>query len=348
MTDIHKARVRAFAGLFIAVWFLAGLWVPSGAEAGILEAARERGQVVCGVSETRDGLSVVDGNGRWSGIEIEFCGALAAAVFGDRAKVKFRAVTTAEAPRALSSGDVDVLLAATAWTLSREAELGMRWAGVLFHDGQGLLIQRAFGVSSVFELSGASICVQKGTGAQEGVAEFFKRLQMPYQLVVAEKWDEVVKAYGDGQCTLLTSDLSILAFERSRMANPADHIFLPEPMSQELLGPMVRQGDENWFNIVRWTLLALIEAEQLGLSSDDVTDRLASTDDRVRRFLGQDAALGPGLGLAADWTVNVISQVGNYGEIFDRTLGEGSKLKLSRGANNLWNKGGLLTSPSFR
>jgi general L-amino acid transport system substrate-binding protein len=348
MMDMSKAQILAVVGLLTAATFCIGPFSIGAARAGTLEEVRARGHVVCGVAETRDGLSAVDANGLWSGLEVEFCGAVAAAVLGDRSNVKFRAVSASEGPRVLSSGDVDVLLGATAWTLSREVELGMRGAGVLFHDGQVLLVQRAFGVSSVLELSGASICVQKGTGAEQGVAAYFQRLQMPYQLVMSEKWDEVVKAYRDGQCTLLTSDLSILAVERSRMPKPADHIFLPEPMSQELLGPMVRQGDERWFNVVRWTLIALVEAEQLGLSSANVADSLTSGDERVRRFLGIEAALGPALGLAPDWTVKVIGQVGNYGEIFDRTLGEGSRLKLVRGANNVWSKGGLMTSPSFR
>lgn len=348
MTYQTKARFRAVARLVMAALLFSGFAAASTAQAGTLEAVRERGQVVCGVAENRDGLSAVDKLGRWSGLEVEFCGAVAAAALGDRAKVKFRPVSASEAPRLLASGDVDVLLGGTAWTLSREAELGMRSAGVLFHDGQALLIQRSFGVSSVLELSGASICVQKGTGADQSIVAFFDDRQMRYQLVVADKWDDVVKAYREGQCTLLTGDLSILAHERSRLAKPLEHLFLPELVTHLHLGPMVRQGDEAWFSVVRWTLLALIEAEEIGLTGANVLEPPAAPTDRVRRFLGQESELGTALGLAPDWTARVIGQVGNYGEIFDRTLGESSRLKLGRGANNLWSRGGLMSSPAFR
>ncbi len=335
------------AAMFFVVAMMV-LFAGPGAEAGVLQTVRERGHVVCGVSDRLPGLSAVDRNGRWSGLEIEFCGALAAAVFGERDHVKFRAVSAAEGARALTSGDIDVLLGGTARTLSREADLGMRSAGVLFYDGQGLLVPRAFGVSSVLEVSGASICVQRGTAAEKAVAAFFEARQMRFQLVLGNEWADTVKAYKDGTCTLLTGDLAALANERTAMAKPAEHFILPELVAQEQTGPFVRQGDDPWLTVVHWTLLALIEAEQLGLSSTMARDLPDFPEPALRRFLGVDTALGTSLGLQPNWTERVIASVGNYGEIFNRTLGEQSRLKLPRGANNLWSGGGLMAAPQFR
>ncbi len=343
MIVLRQARLRAAMFFVVAMSVLAG-----GAEAGVLQTVRERGHVVCGVSDRLPGLSAVDRNGRWSGLEIEFCGALAAAVFGERDHVKFRAVSTAEGARALAAGDIDVLLGGTARTLSREADLGMRSAGVLFYDGQGLLVPRAFGVSSVLEVSGASICVQRGTAAEKAVAAFFEARQMRFQLVLGNEWTDTVKAYKDGTCTLLTGDLAALANERTAMAKPAEHFILPELVAQEQTGPFVRQGDDPWLTVVHWTLLALIEAEQLGLSSTIARDLPELPEPALRRFLGVDAALGTSLGLQPNWTARVIASVGNYGEMFNRTLGEQSRLNLPRGANNLWSGGGLMVAPQFR
>ncbi len=316
--------------------------------ASTLDVVRERGHVLCGVAENRIGLSAVNSSGRWHGLEVEFCGALAAGILGDRAAVKFRPISPSEGPRVLANNEVDVLLGGTAWTFSREADLPMRAAGVLFVDGQSLMVQRAFGVTSALELSGASICVHKITGAEQAIVDFFAAREMKFQLVVAEKWDELVKLYADGKCTLLTGDLSVLAIERANMSRPNDHIMLPELVTQELISPMVRQFDEQWFTVVRWTLLALIEAEELGLSSENIAERATRTADRVRRFIGADGALGASLGLSQDWAMQIVQQVGNYGEIYHKTLGDGSRLRLSRGLNNLASKGGLMVSPSFR
>lgn len=349
MSDLRNARTwRAFWRVWALLPALVLAVYPHTTWAGTLETVRERGEIVCGIAERHEGLSAVDANGRWSGLEVEFCGALAAAVLGDRTKVKFKPVTAGDGRRVLAAGDVDVLLGGIAWTLSREADLGMLSAGVLYHDGQGLMVPRSFGVSSVLELSGASICVQQGTGADKAVAAYFAERQMRAQLAVSEKWDDAVKNYREGHCTLLTGDLSVLGHERSRMTRPGDQLILPELVTQEQSGPMVKQGDDAWFTVVRWTLLALIEAEQVGLTSANVEEPDSALSARARRFLGQDAALGAALGLAPDWTVRVIAQVGNYGEIFDRTLGERSRLKLARGANDLWSKGGLMASPAFR
>jgi general L-amino acid transport system substrate-binding protein len=346
---IAWTQVRRRVGTFFVI--VVGLLWPgmaSVAAAGVLQSVRDRGHLVCGVSERMPGLSAVDKSGRWSGLEIEFCGAVAAAVFGTREKVKFRPVTAGEGPRALAAGDIDILLGGTVWTLSREADLGMRSAGVLFHDGQGLLVPRSFGVSSVLELSGASICVQKGTTAVTAVGAFFAARNMRFQVAAFDSWADAVKAYKEGTCTLLTGDLPSLADERSRMAAPAEHLLMPELVQHEPTGPFVRQGDDPWLTLVRWTLLALIEAEQADLTRASVSDSERLADPRVQRFLGKEAALGANLGLAPNWTERVVSEIGNYGEAFNRTLGEGSRLKLPRGANALWTNGGLMAAPQFR
>lgn len=343
--------VLRHAGLRVAVLCFATLLLcgrANVAAAGVLQSVRDRGHVICGVSDRLPGLSIVDRNGRWSGIEIEFCGALAAAVFGERDKVKFRAVSALEGARSLAQGDIDVLLGGTPWTLSREADLGMRFVGVLFYEEQGLLVPRSFGVSSVLELSGASVCVQGGTADEKALGSFFNMRQMRYQLVRGETWADTVKAYRDGTCTLLTGGLPALAHERTGMTKPPDHMLLPEIITQEQTGPFVRQGDEPWLTVVRWTLLALIEAEQLDLSKSSLAALPQTPDLRVQRFLGRDGTLAASLGLSQDWTERIIANVGNYGEIFYRTLGEGTRLKLPRGENHLWNQGGLMMSPQFR
>lgn len=318
------------------------------ASAGVLQSVRDRGHLICGVSDRLPGLSAADASGRFSGLEIEFCGAVAAAVFGESKNVRFRPVGATDGSRALVSGNIDILLGGTTWTFSREAELGMRWAGTLYFEGQALLVPRNFGVQSALELSGASVCVQQDTGEEKAVAAYFEGRSMRYQLVLSEHWTDAVKSYIDGSCTLLTGDTALLAHERSRMAEPRDHLILPEPVTQEQTGPFVRQGDDPWLTLVRWTLMALIEAEQAGLSRETLMQGGNQRSVRVRRFLEQDGAIGASLGLAPNWTERVIAEVGNYGEMFSRTLGDGSRLKLARGANDLWLKGGLLAAPQLR
>ncbi len=341
-------RARLHLVWVAALSCILALVAAANAHAGTLQNVQARGHIVCGVGERQGGLSATDADGRWTGLEVEFCAALAAAAIGDKSAAKFRAASKADGPRILKSGDVDVLLGALSWTLSREAELGMRAAGVLFHDGQALLVNRSFGVSSVLELSGASICVSNGTGATESISTYFSRRQMRYTLVESEKWDDQVKSYIAGSCTAMSGDLSMLALERSRMHSPLDHLLLPELLSIDLLGPMVRQGDEDWFTLVRWTLMALIHAEELGLTRANVDENLGTQSAPLRRFLGETAGLGAPLGLPDTWAYRIIKQVGNYGEIFDRTLGEGSSVKMARGRNDIWTRGGLMVAPAFR
>ena len=319
-----------------------------GAAPSTLEAVKARGYINCGVGENSPGFSEVDERGQWKGLEVEFCSALAAAVFGDKAAVKFRALQAADRFKALQEGEIDVLLRSTAWTLSRDSDLGVRFTAVLFFDGQGFLVPRGHAVSSVLELSGASICVLPGGSGERTVSEFFTRSKMRYQLITSPRWEDLVKAYVAGGCTVLTGDMSLLAGQRSRMAPAADHVILSELISKEPIGPFVKSGDDTWFTIVRWTALSLFAAEELGLTSANVGGMDGSSFQDVRRFIGLDSNLGQPLGLARDWAMQVVKQVGNYGEIFERTFGQGSPFKFDRGHNNLWTKGGLMYAAPFR
>jgi general L-amino acid transport system substrate-binding protein len=294
------------------------------------------------------GFSEASQSGERSGLDVEFCRALASAVFGNKDAVKFWPLSANDRFKALQSGDVDVVARGAAWTLSRDTEFGARFTGVLFYDGQGFLTRRGNAVASVFELSGASICALPGVMGEQGISEFFGQQRMRYQIVAQENWDDLVKAYSAGSCTVLTGDISLLAQARSKLKTPEDHIILPELITKEPLGPAVRQDDPQWFAVVRWTLMALIEAEELGLTSANVDAKRASTAPAVRRFLGLEANLGQALGLPRDWAYQVVKNVGNYGEIFERTLGAKSDLKLNRGLNNIWTQGGLMYSMPFR
>ncbi len=343
--------VRPFMRSLAVIWiFLALGAAPSAlaAKRPTLEQVKARGYINCGVSDNAPGFSQVSPEGRWSGLEVEFCSALAAAVFGKKDAVKFRALQSADRFKALQDGEVDVLLRTTAWTLSRDTDLHVRYAGVLFYDGQGFLAPRGHAVSSVLELSGASICVLPGSSGERAVSEFFARNKMRFQLISSDRWEHLVKAYEAGGCTVLTGDISLLALERSRLANAADNVFLAEVISKEPLGPAVRTGDDEWFAIVRWNAMALVTAEELGLTSANVDSMKTSTVLDIRRFLGEEANLGQPMGLARDWTYQIVKQVGNYAEIFERTLGQASPFKLERGLNNLWTKGGLMYSAPFR
>ena len=316
--------------------------------AATLDAVTSRGQLVCGVSADLPGFATEDRYGAWSGIDVEFCRAVATAVLGDPSKVRFEALTAAEGFRSLQSGMVDLLARGTAWTLSRDTEFKVRFVDVLVYDGQGFMVPRNHGVASILELSGASICVVSDTRAADTAATYFGRQRMRAQFVTSEKWQDLVAAYASGGCTALTGELTMLADVRRTLADPTEHTLLPELISKEPIGPAVRIGDERWFSIVRWVLMALIEAEELDVSSANVSSKLDSPIEDVRRLLGVRSDLGVSLGLTADWARNVIAKVGNYGEIYDRTLGLKSPLQLPRGPNNLWTRGGLMYAVPLR
>ena len=333
------------------IWLCTLIFVPPAAMAAApktLEAVKARGYINCGVGENAPGFSQVNGRGQWSGIEIEFCSALAAAVFGKKDAVKYRALTAAGRFKALQDGEIDVLMRTTAWTLSRDSELGLHFVDVLFYDGQGFLVPRGHAITSVLELSGASICVLPGSSGERSISDFFNLRKMRFQLVTSDHWEQLIKAYADGGCTVLTGDVSLLANERSRLTDANEHVVLPELITKEPMGPAVRAGDDEWFSIVRWNFMALIAAEELGLTSGNVDGQKESGLIDIRRFVGLEANLGQPLGLARDWAYQVVKQVGNYGEIFERTLGRGSPLRLDRGMNNLWTKGGMMYAAPFR
>jgi len=322
---------------------------PALAAAGTtLDAIRARGNILCGIGEPEAGFSEINEARVRSGLDVEFCSALAAAILGSKDAVKFWPLAPNDRFKTLQTGDVDVLARGATWTLSRDTELGARFAGVLFYDGQGFLTRRGNAVASVLELSGASICALPGPMGEQGVADFFNAQRMRYQIVTQAHWDDVVKAYAAGDCTVLSGDVSLLAAARSKMKQPGDHMILPELITKEPAGPAVRQDDAQWFAVVRWTLMALIEAEELGITTANVDAMRASNEPEVRRFLGLEANLGQALGLPRDWAYQIVKNVGNYGEIFDRTLGAKSNLKLARGLNNLWTKGGLMYAMPFR
>lgn len=313
-----------------------------------LETVRARGYINCGVGENAPGFSQVNARGQWSGLEVEFCSALAAAVFGKKDAVKFRALSPTDRFTALQSGDIDILMRDTAWTLSRDTELGVRFVDVLFYDGQGFLVPRGHAITSVLELSGASICVLPGSSGERSVSDFFNSRKMRFQLVRSDHWEELTKTYASGGCTALTGDVSLLASERSHLGNAQEHVILSELITKEPLGPAVKVGDDEWFGIVRWNFMALIAAEELGLTSGNIDNVRDSDVLERRRFLGLEANLGQPLGLARDWAYQIVKQVGSYGEIFARTLGPTTPLRLERGLNNLWTKGGLMYAAPFR
>lgn len=343
----HAHSWHAFA-LALLLYMLNGAGSAFCDPATTLDAVKARGHVVCGVSNNTPGFSEVNARGEWRGFDVEFCSALAAAVFGDKTAVKFLSLTPNNRFKSLQDGEIDVLLRETSWTLTRDSELGARFTSIIYYDGQGFVIRRSHSIASVFELSGASICVLPGSSGQQAVADFFAPKEMPFKIVTMERWDDLVKAYLADDCTVLTGDMSLLAYERSRFPSPGEHMLLPELISKEPYGPAVRGGDDQWFSIVRWTSMALVDAEELGLTKSNVDAMKSSKIMDVRRFLGIESDVGAPLGLARDWAYKIVKEVGNYGEIFDRTLGEGSTLKLDRGLNRIWTKGGLMYAAPLR
>ncbi len=313
-----------------------------------LDAVKQRGYLKCGVSQGLAGFSTPNQQGEWTGLDVDYCRALAAAVFGDAGKVRFTPLSAKERFTALQSGEVDILSRNTTWTASRDTELGFDFVGVSFYDGQGFMVRKDLGVKSARELDGATICANAGTTTELNIADYFRTHGMKYRPVVFEKSDETVAAYDAGRCDVYTTDRSGLYAQRVKLKNPDAHVILPEVISKEPLGPLVRQGDPQWFDIAKWTLYVLIGAEELGLTSANVEQqRKSSQNPEVRRLLGAEGSFGQALGLPADWALQVVRQVGNYGEIFQRNLG-GLPLNIERGQNALWTQGGLMYAPPFR
>ena len=320
----------------------------STAHAGaIFDAVKKKGFVQCGVNTGLPGFSAADEKGVWTGIDVDVCRAVAAMVFGDAAKVKYTPLTAKERFTALATGEVDVLSRNATWTETRDGGLGISFTGVTYYDGQGFLIKKKLGVKSARKLSGAAVCVLAGTTTELNLADYFRANNMKFKAVTYDTADETAKAFDAGRCDVLTSDQSQLYALRLKLAKPGDAVVLPEIISKEPLGPAVRQGDEDWFKIVRWALFAMINAEELGVTSKNVDQMKGSNNPEIKRLLGVEQ-IQHGLGVKDDWAYQIVKQVGNYGEAFDRHVGKGSPLKIERGLNALWTNGGIQYAPPIR
>lgn len=313
-----------------------------------LTTIKNRGELICGANGTLAGFGLPDPQGNWTGFDVDFCRAIAAAIFNDPTKVKFVPLTAKDRFTALQSGEIDVLSRNTTWTLSRDTSLGLDFVAVTYYDGQGFMVRRALKVNSALELNGAAVCVQQGTTSELNLADYFRANQMQLKTVTFATGDEARKAYESGRCDAYTTDSSGLYGERQKLAVPGDHIVLPEIISKEPLTPAVRHGDSQWTDIVRWTHFAMVDAEELGVTKANVDEKLKSDDPETRRMLGAEGQYGEALGLTNDWVYRIVKHVGNYGEVFERNIGQGSPLKIVRGLNALWTKGGLQYGPPFR
>lgn len=318
------------------------------AYADTLDDVKAKGYVQCGVTAGVPGMSAPDANNNWSGLEVDYCRAMAAAIFNDAEKVRYTPLTSQERFAALSSGEIDVLSRTTTWTMSRDTDLGIKFVGTMFYDGQGFLVRKADGIASALDLGGAAVCIESGTTTELNAADYFASNKIEFNPVVFVDKDEVLKAYDDGRCDVLTSDASQLASDRTKFAVPADHVLLPEIISKEPLGPSVRQGDDRWFNIARWTYYALLEAEELGVTQANVDEMLGSDNPSIKRLLGVEGDFGTPIGLTKDWAYQIVKLIGNYGESYDRNLGPSTAIGLQRGINALWNAGGIQYSPPIR
>lgn len=324
------------------------------ATAGTLDDVKAKGFIQCGVSQGLIGFSNPDSSNNWTGMDVDFCRAVAAAVFNDPTKVKFTPLTAKDRFTALQSGEIDILSRNTTWTMTRDTSLGLKFAGVMYYDGQGFLVKSSLGVDSALKLSGAAVCTQTGTTTELNLADYFKANKMEYKVVAFEKNEEVLAAYQDGRCDVFTTDQSGLYADKLKFATPDEHIVLPEIISKEPLGPLVRQGDDPWFNVVKWTYYALLNAEELGVTTANVGEMASSANPEIQRLLGVKnadgtaAGFGTGIGLGEEWVAQIIKAVGNYGEIFERNVGLNTPLKIARGKNALWNAGGLQYAPPIR
>jgi general L-amino acid transport system substrate-binding protein len=314
-----------------------------------IDAIKARGQVICGVNPSLPGFAAADSQGNWTGFDVDICKAVSATVLSDATKVKWTPLNASQRFAALQAGEIDVLSRNTTWTLTRDASLGLNFTGVTYYDGQGFMVTKKSKITSAKQLKGATVCVQSGTTTEKNLADYSKAMKLNMKPVVFETQEATNKAYFTGRCQVYTTDASGLASVRNKEAtNPADHLILPDLISKEPLGPSVRRGDDEWFAIVKWVVFALIEAEEYGITQANVDQMKSSTDPVVQRILGTSEDTGKLLGLDKEWAYRAIKAVGNYGEMFERNLGPNSTLKLPRGANNLWSKGGLIYAPPVR
>jgi general L-amino acid transport system substrate-binding protein len=339
--------VRLLGGAIpLAALLFAG--AATAASAATLDTVKERGRLICGVGQGLVGFSAKDDVGAWAGFDVDFCRAVAAAVFGDAGKVDYVPLSAAERFEALRSGRIDLLSRNSTWTMGRETGLGLTFVGVTYYDGQGFMVPRAANILSALELGGAKVCVQSGTTSQANAADFFAANNMAYEAVVTAAPNESLAAYKDGRCNVMTSDMSQLYSERQKLDDADEHIILPDAISKEPLGPVVRQDDPKWATLVKWVHFALLNAEELGVASDTVDAAMVSRKPEVRRLVGVEGAFGEEMGIPGDWAAVMIRAVGNYGEIYDRNLGIDSALAIPRGMNQLWNLGGIQYAPPIR
>lgn len=319
-----------------------------GATAQTLKAVKDRGELVCGVSQGLLGFSIADDKGAWSGFDVDFCRAVAAAALGDPAKARFVPLSAAERFQALKDGKVDLLARNSTWTLSRELDFNIVFTGATFYDGQGFMTPKAGGKTSAYDLDGAKVCVQAGTTTKDNVVEFFAANSMRQELVEVGSPADALKAYQDGRCNVISSDASQLHAERLQLAKPNEHMILADVISKEPLSPAVRGDDAQWAAIVKWVNFAMLQAEELGVTSQTIDQALRSTKPDVRWLVGAEGDLGRRLGLGNDWAVKIVRAVGNYGEVYDRNVGERSKLDIPRGLNQLWSNGGIQYAPPVK
>jgi general L-amino acid transport system substrate-binding protein len=344
MSDASKRPIIFTAIMLLAIVVAGGL----PARAQTLKAIKERGTLNCGVGQGLLGFSSMDENNNWSGFDVDICRAVAAAIFGDATKVTFTPLDAASRFSALQSGNIDVLSRNSTWTMSRESALGLMFAGVAYYDGQGFLLRRDARIDTALQLGGKTVCTQTGTTTELNLTDYFRARDMALKVLAFGTAEESLKAYDDRKCDVLTSDVSQLYAERLKLSAPDSHIILPEVISKEPLGPAVRQGDDQWFNLVKWTLYSLINAEELGVKSATVDDAVKSQSPDIRRLVGSDGEFGEQLGLTRDWAARAVRAVGNYGEVFERNVGTQSRLSIPRGLNALWTQGGIQYAPPVR
>ncbi|WP_189424051.1 amino acid ABC transporter substrate-binding protein [Devosia pacifica] len=314
-----------------------------------LDAVEENGYIQCGVTEGVPGFSFPDENNNWTGLEVDFCKAMAAAIFDDPEAVRYTPLTSQVRFESLANGNIDVLSRTTTWTMSRDTDLGISFTGTMFYDGQGFMVREDSGVTSALELSGAAVCIESGTTTELNAADYFAANDMDLSnAVVFVNQDEVVQAYLDGRCDVFTTDSSALAAERSTFSDPDAHVILPQIISKEPLGPSVRSDDWQWFDIAKWTLFAMINAEELGVTSENVDEMLESDNPAIRRLLGVEGEFGEPIGLPTDWAYRIIKHVGNYGESYERHVGADTDINIPRGVNQLWTNGGIMYAPPIR
>jgi general L-amino acid transport system substrate-binding protein len=332
----------------VAVLALGGTVFAGAANAAMLDTIKQRGSLNCGANGQLPGFGLPDAQGNWTGLDVDLCRAISAAIFNDASKVKFIPLTAKDRFTALQTGDVDVLIRNTTWTLLRDTQLGLNATGINYYDGQGFIVRKGLKVNSALELNDATICVQQGTTTELNLSDYFRANKMKLRSVTFATLDEAVRAYETDRCNAFTTDASGLYSVRLKLAKPDDHVVLPEIISKEPLGPFVRHGDDQWFDIVKWILFAMLNAEELNVTKANVDEQMKSDNPEIKRLLGTEDNFGERLGLTKDWAHRIVKQVGNYGEVFDRNVGQSSPLKIARGLNALWTKGGIQYAPPIR